>query len=230
MKRSFTLTLILAMIAVMTATAAFGNFEGVDLTKRNITVAANIDEENVSLSAVTVVPGKALGFTGFIANDTSRLGDDWDSITRVQVSREVVRGFRINLFGETTRRDSIGIERQIASGFFVSKTAQLGEVSANFGLGNFAEQERERTDLGLTETDANTVRGLAYTKLTYKNLSVLVKATPKLMGQDIRLLVNPTLDIGNGLSVSTEWFYDSDPAVENNFSDLGAVVQMNVDF
>lgn len=222
--------LVFAVACSMIACGAEASFEGVDVTKRNVTVAANIDEENVALSATTVIPGTAAGFTGFVANDSTKLAADWDIITRLQVSREIGSNWHINLFGEVTRRDSIGIHRQIASGFFVSKHVELGEVGVNIGAGNFVEREQERADLGLMPDDSNSVRGLVYAKAGYKNLSVLAKATPKVNGKDLRLLVKPTLEIGNGLSVTTEWFYDTDPAIENNNSDLGATVQMNVDF
>ena len=221
---------VLVAALLVTVGSAYATFEGVDTTKRNITVAANIDEENVALAATTVIPGTAGGFTGFVANDTTKLAADLDVITRVQVSRELVAGWDVNLYGEMTRRDSIGIERQIATGFFVSKVTKIGAVTANFGVGNYVERERERADLGLTASDADTVRAMAYARIQYRNVDVLVKATPKVNGNDIRVLVNPTIDVGNGISISTEWYYDSDPSIEGNMNDLGATVQVNKDF
>ena len=218
------------MVLLLIATVSYA-FEGEDLTCRNVTVAAQLDQDENAVSAVTVIPVALRGgFIGFAGNDTTKLGDNWDVISRVQLTRTVGNGFSISVFGEHSKQDSLSIDRQIDTGLFVSKVGKVGAIAVTVGAGNFLQQERERTDLNLDATDARTVRALVYTKLVYRNLSVLAKATPKVDGKDIRVLVNPEIEIGNGLSISTEMFYDSDPAVDGEEIDLGATITVNTDF
>ena len=226
-------TLALILIAVA---SSFGQFEEISHTERKLVLGGQFNEEQYAINGTTILPVKRGDFSGWAGGYVNKLEDHWQIVTRLEGGYAILKtDWTLNLFTEYGRDDQNGIGSEASFGFFgESPRFAIGEASITAGLGNYVENQQARDDLGLKETDARSVRLLAYTALRYKFVSILTKITPNAKvwddTRDFQLVVQPTIAFNENVSLVTQFEYDSQPVIEGDPLNISGGVQIAIGF
>ena len=216
MKRRFTLTLILAMIAV-SISPALGYFDGLPDDRVSATFSLNGQATNQSSSLTWLQPLKAVnGRFGIFAQ--RQVGND-EVISEI-LAAEAQGGFDI---GKVQIRGVIEAERDIHRGigfsrkvsyFAATPDISIGEAKAQFGAGNSTENVEilETIQKGPAETSFN---WLAFADVRWKNITAGLQVEPGLglnsLEAEANLGITHALSADFSVGANLLSRYNSDP-------------------
>ena len=215
MKRSFTLTLILLMIAA--SIPAFAYFDGLPDNRLSATFSLNGQATNQSSSLTWLTPLKAIN--GRFGVFTQRQVGNNEVISEI-IATEVQGGFNIK---RVQIRGVIEAERDIYRGigfsrkfsyFAATPDISIGEAKAQFGAGNSTENVEilETIKKGPAETSFS---WLAFADARWKNITAGLQVEPglglKSLEAEANLGITHALDENFSIGANLFSRYNSDP-------------------
>lgn len=233
----FTVAMVAAFLFAGTGIA---QFEEIDHEKRQLVLGAQFQKDEYAINATAVAPASSGPWSGWIGAHLNKLNDDWLGVLRAEGGVALFgTEWTANVFTEGRRDDVAGVERQLQFGYFGESPAYaIGGATVTAGFGNYIDQEQSgqaAEDLGLKPTDESAIRLLGYTSWRWNDVALLIKATPNAEfwntdARDIQLVIQPTINLKDNITLMTQFEYDSEPLLPEEYWTMSGGIQIGLDF
>lgn len=214
MKRSFTFTLILMMIAVMTAQA---QLDTADTTDQNFTFSLAGQNTNSIVGLTGVQPiGAINGHAGvFVSRQTAE-----DEVVSENVDVELVGGGKyLELFFEGKRDLHRGITWESSVGYFVKPPAlTVGSATFTAGAGNSSANTQVKEALKVEGDDAVAFNWIAFVQVDWWKTETTITAEPDIRFESVQVeaetSIAHSLDAHFAVGATVKGIYDSHPVTD----------------